>query len=260
MEHVTSADGTTIVYQQSGTGQPLILVDGALCHRTFGPMGALAPFLADQFTVTIYDRRGRGDSGDTAPYAVEREIDDLSALIRQAGGSAFVYGISSGAALAVAAASRLPSIQKLAVYEPPFMLTEVDRQQAAAYTQDLTELLAEGRRGDAVARFMTRVGMPDEAVSGMRQAPMWPGLEAVAPTLAYDDAVLGDSSVPTARAASIRIPTLVMDGSASPPFMRDAARALADAIPSAVYRTLEGQTHEVSPEALAPALKAFFRA
>ncbi len=255
MATVTSKDGTTIAYDKSGQGPAVILVDGAMCHRTFGPMGGLAPLLAEHFTVYMYDRRGRGESGDTAPYAVEREIEDIEALINEAGGSAYMYGISSGAALAMAAANRLPSIKKLALYEAPY---NFGRQQWAEYTKQLKETLSDGRRGDAIALFMTLVGMPAEAVAGMRQAPMWPGFEAVAPTLAYDAAALGDGSVPTARAAAINVPTLVMDGGASPAFMRETAQAIANAIPGAQYRTLEGQTHEVSAEALAPVLVEFF--
>jgi pimeloyl-ACP methyl ester carboxylesterase len=257
MSNVISKDGTAIAFDKIGTGPAVIFVDGALCYRGFGPMSGLAPHLAPHFTVITYDRRGRGESGDTLPYAVEREIEDIQALIDEAGGSAFVYGISSGGALALRAASRLPGIKKVAIYEAPYSL-EAGRSIAADYTTRLTEALSEGRRGDAVAAFMMRVGMPAEAVAGMRHAPMWPGLEAVAPTLGYDNAVMGDGTVPTERAAAINVPTLVMDGGASPAMMRDAADAIADAIPGAQRRTLEGQTHEVAPEAIAPALVEFF--
>ena len=258
MSKVTSKDGTSIAFDKAGQGPALLLVDGAMCYRAFGPMGPLSALLAKQFTVYTYDRRGRGESGDTPPYAVEREIEDIDALIKQAGGSAYVYGISSGAVLSVAAAARLPSIKKLALYEPPLMLDEAGRRMSANYTVQLNDALAAGRRGDAVAAFMTRVGMPADALAGMRQAPVWPMFEAIAPTLAYDNAVMGDSGVPTARAASVKVPTLVMGGGASPDFMQNAAQALQKAIPGSQYRTLAGQTHEVAAEAIAPELEKFF--
>jgi pimeloyl-ACP methyl ester carboxylesterase len=258
MSKVISKDGTSIAFDKAGSGPAVILVDGAMCYRAFGPMRPLSALLTDHFTVYTYDRRGRGESGDTAPYAVEREIEDIDALIKEAGGSAYVYGISSGAALAVAAAARLPSIKKLALYEPPFMLDEGGRQMAANYTVQLTDVLSKGQRGEAIAAFLTRVGMPADALAGMRQAPVWPMFEAIAPTLAYDNAVMGDSSVPTAQAASVKVPTLVMGGGASPDFMQNAAQALQHAIPGAQYRTLEGQTHEVAAEAIAPVLEKFF--
>jgi pimeloyl-ACP methyl ester carboxylesterase len=260
MGTVTSHDGTTIAFERTGTGPALILVDGAMCSRSFGPMGPLAALLAPHFTVFTYDRRGRGESGDTAPYAVEREVEDLAALIEAAGGSAFVYGISSGAALALTAASQLSSITRLALYEPPFSVDADAAQRWKAYRTKLTELLGKGRRGDAVELFMTFVGAPAEAVAPMRQSPVWPAFEAVAPTLAYDAAALGDGLVPTARAAKIAVPTLAMTGGASPEWMRQVTRASAEAIPGARYHTLAGQTHEVAAEAIAPALTEFFQA
>jgi len=258
MKAVRSQDGTAIAFDQSGDGPALILVDGALCSRAFGPMGPLAALLAPHFTVFNYDRRGRGDSGDTQPYAVEREVEDIAALIAEAGGSAFVYGISSGAALALEAARKLPTIAKLAVYEPPFSADEHAPRPPADYVPQLTERLAAGRPGDAVALFMQVVGTPDEAIAQMRQAPMWPMLEAVAPTLVYDGIIMDGFTVPTARLASINVPTLVMDGGASPEWMRRTGQAVADAIPDAQHRTLAGQTHDVAAEAIAPVLVEFF--
>jgi pimeloyl-ACP methyl ester carboxylesterase len=259
MNTVVSKDSTTIAYDRSGTGPALILVDGALCSRTFGPMGPLAALLAPHFTVYIYDRRGRGESGDTLPFAVEREIEDIEALIAEAGGSAFVYGISSGAALAFEAARALPTaITKLALYEPPYT-TKADRvERFLEYRMQLDALLAEGRRGDAIELFMRFVGAGDEGVAGMRQSPVWPVFEAVAPTLPYDAAELGDSAVPTERAAYVTIPTLVAAGGATFPFIQEAAQALAEALPNAQHRVLAGQTHDVAAEVLAPALVEFF--
>ncbi|HEX2771693.1 MAG TPA: alpha/beta hydrolase [Micromonosporaceae bacterium] len=259
MTTVTSRDGTPIVLDTTGDGPPVVLVDGAMCFRAFGPMPSLAQVLAPHFTVVTYDRRGRGESGDTQPYAVEREVDDLAALIEYAGGSAYVYGISSGAALAMeAAASGLP-IRKLALYEPPYTAEGGDTDAVEEDNRQLNGLLAAGRRGDAVEHFMSGVGMPPEAIADMRRSPTWPVFEAVAPTLAYDYAVLGDGTVPRERAARIGVPTVVAAGGASPDFLQTPARALADAIPGATYRTLDGQTHEVAPHAISAVLQEFFR-
>src|SRR5688500_11275911 len=247
MKKATSNDGTEIAYDKRGNGPPVILVDGALCYRSFGPMPQLAELLAPHFTVYNYDRRGRGDSGDTQPYAVTREIEDIEALIDEAGGSAFVFGTSSGGCLALEAAIQLgDKIKKLAMYEPTYNSDKAVRPAWKEYRQELAELLAADRRGDAAALFMKSVGTPDDQVDGMRHAPIWPMFEAVAPTLAYDAAVLGeDRSVPVGRAAKIVAPSLVMNGTVIP-FMLDTAQALARAIPNAQHRTLEGQTHDVN--------------
>ncbi len=261
MKKVQSADGTTIAFDQLGKGPALILVGGAFEQRAMDSETAqLAPLLAQHFTVFHYDRRGRGESTDTLPYAVEREIEDIEALINEAGGSAFVFGISSGAALAMEAAIKLgDKVKKLAMYEAPYNSDDTARQAWMDYRKQLKELLTADRRGDAVALFMMLVGMPADHVPGMRQHPMWPMFEAVAPTLAYDAAVLGeDASVPTGRAASVAVPALIMDGSASYPFMHITALALVKAMPHAEHRTLEGQTHEVAPQVLAPVLEEFF--
>ncbi len=254
MDTVTSADGTAIAFTRTGSGPAVVLVDGALCYRGAGPMTPLAERLADHFTVFTYDRRGRGESADTLPFAVEREIEDLEALLAEAGGSASAYAISSGAALVLRSAAAGVAWQRLALYEPPFLGPN------AGYTARLAELLAAGRRGDAVAWFMTTVGVPAEQIAGMRHAPVWPVFEAIAPTLAYDDAALGDGTVPEEDAARVKVPTILLDGGASPAGLRAAAEATARAIPSADYRTLPDQTHDVSPDALAPVLVEFFTA
>jgi pimeloyl-ACP methyl ester carboxylesterase len=260
MEKVTSKDGTEIVYDKRGTGPSIILVDGALCYRSFGPMPGLSELLAPHFTVYNYDRRGRGDSSDTQPYTVAREVEDIEALIEEAGGSAFVFGTSSGGCLALEAAiQRGDKIKKLAIYEPPYNSDPAVLPAWTEYRRQLAELLAAGGRGDAAALFMRSVGTPDQQVDGMRQAPIWTIFEAVAPTLAYDAAVLGeDRSVPVKRAAKVAVPTLVMNGTTIP-FMLDTAPALANAIPHAQHRTLEGQSHDVNLEVLAPVLVGFFK-
>ncbi len=260
MKKVTSKDGTEIAYEKRGAGPAVILVDGALCHRSFGPMPQLAELLALRFAAYNYDRRGRGDSGDTRPYALAREIDDIEALIDEAGGSAFVFGTSSGACLALEAAIKLGAkIKKLAMYEPPYNSEKAVQQAWKEYRKQLAELLAADRRGDAAALFMKSVGTPAEQIDGMRHAPVWPMFEAVAPTLAYDAAALGeDRSAPIERAANVTVPALVMNGSTIP-FMLDTAKALAKAIPQAQHRTLEGQSHDVNLEVLAPVLVEFFK-
>ncbi|QBD78034.1 alpha/beta hydrolase [Ktedonosporobacter rubrisoli] len=260
MKKIYSKDGTAIAFDQSGEGPAVILVGGAFQHRAIDPKTAkLAALLAQHFTVFHYDRRGRGDSGDTLPYAIEREIEDLEALLNEAGGSACVFGMSSGAVLTLHAAARGLNIKKMALYEAPFNSGDDDARQAAEnYTKQLTALLAEGRRGDAAALAMTTFGAPAQAVAGMRQMPFWPTFEAVAPTLAYDSAIMGDSSIPTTLITSIPVPTLVMDGGASPAFMHNAAEAVAHSLPNAQRCTLAGQTHDVDPDVLAPVLAEFF--
>jgi pimeloyl-ACP methyl ester carboxylesterase len=218
----------------------------------------LAALLAEHFTVFNYDRRGRGDSGDTPPYAVEREVEDIDALINEAGGSVFLYGTSSGAGLALEAAASGLAITELALWEPPFILDE-SRRPPADQVERYNEMISAGRRGDAVEFFMAKVvGLPPEFVAYARTQPFWQAQEDLAHTLAYDATVMGDYSLPVERAAAVTAPTLVIAGGASLPFMRETARALADVIPDAQTRTLEGQEHNVAPEALAPVLEEFF--
>jgi len=260
---VTSQDGTRIAYDRAGQGPAVILVEGATGYRAFGFSPVLAQLLAPDFTVYSYDRRGRGESGDTLPYAVAREVEDIDALITAAGGSASIYGISSGAALALEAAIGLQGkVTKLALYEASYDDSETGVAVWHTYRAKLTEALAADRRGDAVALFMSIVGVPAEMIDGMRQSPQWSVFEAIAPTLAYDAACLGpDRTVPTERAAAVTAPTLVMDGGANieiMPFMRASAVALAAAIPNAQHRTLEGQRHDVDSQVLAPVLAEFF--
>jgi pimeloyl-ACP methyl ester carboxylesterase len=258
MNTVTSRDGTTIAFDRLGDGPPVVLVCGGSTDRMAN--APLAELLAEHFTVFNYDRRGRGDSGDLAPYAVERELEDLDAVIDAAGRPAFVYGTSSGGALALEAAASGLAITKLAMWEPPFSLDESSRppqDQVERYD----EMISAGHRGDAVEYFMTKVvGLPPEFVAYARTQPFWQKQEELAHTLAYDATIMGDYSLPAERAASVAAPTLVMAGGESFPFMRETARALADVIPYAHRRILEGQDHNVAPEALAPVLVEFFKA
>jgi pimeloyl-ACP methyl ester carboxylesterase len=257
MNTVTSRDGTTIAFDRMGEGPPVILVGGGSTDRMAN--APLAALLASDFTVLNHDRRGRGGSGDTAPYAVEREVEDIEALVEEAGGSAFLYGTSSGAALALeAAASGLPTT-RLALWEPPYVLDESRRPPADQVAQ-YDAMIAEGRRGDAVEYFMTKVvGMPAEFAAQARTQPWWSATEALAHTLAYDATIMGDYSVPTEQAASVKAPTLVIAGGADFPWMRETAQALAEALPGGQMRILEGQGHDVDPAVLAPVLVEFFR-
>jgi pimeloyl-ACP methyl ester carboxylesterase len=255
METVTSADGTLIAFDQLGFGPPLVLVAGASCDRAVD--ARLAEELGRHFTVLNYDRRGRGDSTDTLPYAVEREVEDLGVLLDAAGGNATVVGLSSGAALAAhAAADGLP-IGHLVMWEPPFRLDAEGQRAVERYAAQLDALLADGRRGDALELFMRTVGLPAEAIAGMRQSPYWPAGEAIAPTLAYDAAVMGNGALPVERFASVRAATLVLAGGASPHWMRDTARAAAEAIPGATFRELPDQAHDVAPTVLTAAVHDF---
>ena len=260
METVRSADGTAIAYDQAGHGPLLIIVDGAMNTRSSGSKPQLVELLAARFTVLSYDRRGRGDSGDTQPYAAGREIEDIEALIDRAGPAACLYGHSSGGCLALDAAAQLgPKVSKLAMYEAPYNDDPAFQQAWAQYLEQLASALAGNRRGDAVAAFMRLVGMPAGQVEAMRQAPFWPGMEAIAPTLAYDHAgVIGqDPSVPVKRAAQVDVPALVVYGTASPPFMAETATTLSKALPHAELRALDNQDHDVDPVVLAPVLTAF---
>ncbi len=257
MQTVYSKDGSAITFDQSGSGLPVILVCGGSVDRMSN--APLAALLSKQFTVFNYDRRGRGASGDTAPYAVAREIEDIEAVMNAAGGSPFLFGSSSGASLALeAAASGLP-IKKLALWEPPYIVDNSRPRPPADTAKTYTELVSAGRRGDAVEYFMAKVvGLPPEFVAQARTQPWWPFQEALAHTLAYDATVMGDYTLPTARAASVKTPTLVIAGGADMPWMRDTAKALTSVIPGAQSRYLDGQGHNVDAQVLAPVLAEFF--
>jgi pimeloyl-ACP methyl ester carboxylesterase len=256
MESVTSRDGTTIAFDRLGEGPPVVLVCGGSVDRMAD--AAIAQELASDFTVLNYDRRGRGDSGDTPPYAIEREVEDIEAVIDEAGGSANLWGSSSGAVLAMIAAASGAPVTKLALWEPPFILDENARPPADQVEQ-YERMIAEGRRGDAAEYFMSKVvGMPPEFVADARTQPWWAAQEAIAHTLAYDARIMGDYSIPTETAGAVKAPTMVVAGGADMPFMRASAEALADAIPDGEVHFLDGQGHNVDPTVLAPALKEFF--
>ncbi len=255
LQTVASADGTAIVVEVSGSGPAVVLVSGGSVDR--GANAGLAAALESDFTVYNYDRRGRGDSGDTPPYAVQREIEDIEAVIGQAGGTAHLYGSSSGAGLALEAAAAGAPVAKLVLWEPPYNLDPTGRPPADSVEQ-LDRMVGDGRRGDAAEFFMTQmVRLPAEFVAFARTQPWWAAQEAIAHTLAYDARVMGDYSVPTETAARVTVPTIILTGGASFALFRPTAEALAAAMPDARTQVLEGQEHNVDPAVLGPAMKAF---
>jgi pimeloyl-ACP methyl ester carboxylesterase len=257
MRTTLSADGTKIAFDRTGDGPPVILVVGAFNDRSTGV--PLAKALESQFTVFNYDRRGRGASGDTQPYSVGREVEDLDALIREAGGEARVFGYSSGGTLVLEAAARGLNITKLALYEAPFMVGDDVRRPPKDLADQLAKLVAAGRRGDAVELFQTRlVGIPEQVVIQMRNAPFRAALEATAHTLIYEATIVGDLSLPTAQLRSIKVPTLAIYGGESPAFMGSGAKAVAEAVHDGQVRRLDGQNHDIVPSALGPVLAEFF--
>lgn len=261
---VVSKDGTAIAYTRTGAGRPVVLVDGALNDRALnGPNPRLAAVLGSDCTVFTYDRRGRGESGDTPPRTIEREVEDLEAIIEAAGGSANVYGISSGGALALEAAKRLSSITRLALYELPFVVDDSRAPIPSEFAVHLGELAAAEERSEALRYFFTAgIGLPRAMVAMMRLLPAWSKLKALAHTLPDDAQLIGDagSGAPlrSERWANVTIPTLVLAGGKSPAWMRNAMCSLADVLPNADHAELAGQTHLVKPKALAPVLGEFF--
>jgi pimeloyl-ACP methyl ester carboxylesterase len=259
MNHVISKDGTSIAYDRAGEGPPLILMGGALNDRR--SVAELAERMSQSFTVYNYDRRGRNGSGDTEPYAVERELEDLQALIDVAGGSALLFANCTGGMLALEAVSAGQAITRLALYEPPYLLDGPHARLDEEYRRRLSELVEAGRLGDAVEHFMVNaVGFTPDAVGRIRMAPIWPMLESLAPSLRYDAVLAGDNSLPTGLLPSITLPTLVIDGADSPQWARDPMQTLVDLLPDGRRVSLEGHNHNLVADAVAPVLLEFFRA
>jgi pimeloyl-ACP methyl ester carboxylesterase len=264
MSTTRSKDGTRIAFDRRGTGPALIIVDGAMCHRGMGPSGPLAQLLAPHFTVITYDRRGRGESGDTAPYDVQREVEDIEALIDEAGGQAYLYGVSSGAALALKAAEQLPGVAKVAVFEAPFIVDRSREPMTAEYWGRIEAAAEGGDPGLAVKLFMKAVGVPGIIIRVMSILPSWAKLKAVARTLPHDGALVAEHQqgrpLPADAWRGVTMPALVLDGGKSPAWMRNAMRSLAGILPNAKYQTLPGQTHMVKASAQLQPLVAFFGA
>ena len=261
MEKVTSADGTTIAYERFGEGDPLIVVAGATCDRARSR--EVSERFGEDFATINYDRRGRGDSGDAETYAVERELEDLAALIEAVGGRALVYGHSSGAALGLRAAAAGLGITRLVAHEAPYHPPGTGTPgEDRAYAESLDKTLAAGNRGDAVELFLSFTGMPAEMIKGFRDDPSFAGMEALAPTLAYDAAVMGnlenDAEIPAGMLAAITQPVLAIYGTISPPRFRETAETIAAGVADGRLLGLEGQHHVVAPDVLAPVLVDFF--
>jgi pimeloyl-ACP methyl ester carboxylesterase len=260
---VDSRDGARIAYERFGSGPAVILIGGALNDRNGRASGvALARALGTRLTAYAYDRRGRGDSTGGVADGIARETEDIAALIAEAGGTAGLFGMSSGAALAIAAATD-PVVNKVAVYEPPFSTTPLEEIGARAYGAALQRHLAAGDNDQALALFLETVGVPAPVIAGMRAGAGWRPMAAMAPTLLEDCLVLDEANgapVPTERLAAIAGPMLALAGERSPPQLRTAAAIVAERARTGSYRILAGQTHDVSIEALAPALEDFFAA
>jgi len=262
---VISADGTRIAYTAWGDGEPIVIIDGATAYRATTPEDAgTAQLLADEFLVISYDRRGRGESGDTAPYAIEREIEDLEAIIAGPGGGrpATVFAWSSGGFLALNAAQAGTPIARLGLFEPPAVADDSRPPLPADYVERLEAAIAADRPSDAAELFLSAaVLMPDEFVVGMRGSDMWQGLEAVAPTISYDGRNIGDAMsgkpLSTERWNRIDVPVLVMHGDSTWPFLASGSRAVAELLPTATLTVLPGENHSTTPEALAPVLRRF---
>lgn len=259
MAHVTSKDGTKIAYEKLGQGPPLVLVWGALGARDSPFTKAMREELAKSFTVYDYDRRGRGGSGDAKPFSVQKEIDDLRAVCEGAGGSPFVWATSSGAALALEAAAAGVPMRTLAAHEPPYMVGEHAAKFDRGYERNVTPLVEEGKRSEAVAYFMRTVGVPGFFVVLMRLMPFWKKAVAVAHTLPYDAAVMGGFVLPEKRLREIRVPTVVLVGDKTPASLQAAADEVARVVPDATKRVLPKQNHGVKPAALRPVLAEIFR-
>jgi len=266
MHYATSKDGTKIAYDKTGQGPSLILVSGAFSYRKFAPLVQLATLLSENFTVYNYDRRGRGDSGDSQTYAVEREIEDLQAMIELAGGEAAVWGLSSGAALALRAAASGAKITKLALHEPPFVVDKADRKPPENFLKRITELVAENRRAEAIKYFMTEgMGAPSFVVGMMRLMPgVWSNLLAVAHTLPYDAALLDGymdgNPLPSESWSHVEIPALVLEGPESPAGLRRGSQATAAALPNARLLSKKGLGHtkKLNAKMISTELAAFF--
>lgn len=266
MPTVASKDGTKIAFEKVGSGPAVILVNGAMSYRRAfdTTLEDLAELLSKDFTVYDYDRRGRGESGDTKPFTKEREIEDIQALIEDAGGEAMLVGFSSGGAVTLETAAITPGVKKAFVYEVPFIVDD-SRQPLDNYEGDTTKLVAEGKLDELLEYFVTVVaGIPAEFVGGIKQdQAMWERMRAIAPTIPHDAAFMSEfmkgKPLPAGYWSKVKVPVLVGDGGASPAWIRNAAEALAEALPNASRETFAGQTHSVDPKVIAPVIIEFFK-
>lgn len=259
MTQVKSKDGTLIAYHKAGTGPAIILVDGAFCSKDFGPMPKLAPLLSQHFTVITYDRRARGESGDTKPYAIDREIEDIEALITNHGGRAHLFGVSSGAILALHAVAKGLNVPKLAIFEPPFAGKAQQARRPHA-VRELTGLIDHNELGKAVKFYLRKVmGVPAIFTFLIRMSQNWSKMTANARSLPYDATICGDFEIPKGIADSISIPVLAIDSIKSPKILRTAVESVVNALPNATRKSLNGTLHDVPAKILVPELAQFFR-
>jgi pimeloyl-ACP methyl ester carboxylesterase len=259
MHTTKSRDGTTLAYDVYGSGPALIYVTGASCFRSFRPVLQDAKAFAQEFTVYNYDRRGRGDSGDTPPYSIEREVEDIDAMIDAAGGKANLYGHSSGAVLALEAALRMPGkVHKVVMYDPSYVHDEAEKATYSQLSQKVQRLLDSGKNREAMRTFLKGIGMPSIFVWLLPLFPGWKTMVALAPTLTYDIALTKDLP-PVDRATQITVPTQIVVGEKSPAGLHDVANQLTKAVPGAKFEQLPGQNHMVSAKALLPVLSRFLK-
>ncbi|HMQ06930.1 MAG TPA: alpha/beta hydrolase [Saprospiraceae bacterium] len=258
-----STDGTNIAFSKTGKGKPLILVDGAFCHRKFGANEKLPQYLHDHFTVYSYDRRGRNESGNTLPYSPQKEYDDLQTIINEAGGNAFVYGISSGAALALEAANQGVKIDKMALFEAPFITDASRLPLPDNFLDRLKSCIDEEKRGKAVQLFLrTGIGLPAMVVWMMHIMPAWKQMKQWAHTLPYDIEILGNTGsgkpLGIEKWSNVTNPVLVISGSNSAQWSQNSMQELVTVLPNARHLTLKGQSHIVNPKVIVKELIQFF--
>lgn len=259
MKTILSKDGTPLAYDIYGSGPALIFITGATCFRLFEPVLHDVQVIAQEFTVYNYDRRGRGDSGNTLPYVIERELEDIEAMLEAAGGKAYLYGHSSGAILALEATLRLNGkVSKLVMHDPAYASDEADQNEFEKMGQELEALLAKGKNEEAISFFLQGIGLPPEVITGMQHSPQWATMEALAPTLAYDTR-LASSLAPVERISQLTTPTLIVIGEESPPSIHEVAHQLGQALPKAERSQLAGQDHLADPEVLLPVLSSFLK-
>jgi pimeloyl-ACP methyl ester carboxylesterase len=263
-QFVISKDGTQIAFSKTGKGAPLILIDGAFCHRNFGANMKLLRYLTDHFEVYTYDRRGRGESGNTLPYAIEREFEDIEAIVKIIGEPPFIYGISSGAALALEAAKHGVNFRKILVFEAPYITDNSRAPYPANYLMCIQSMINEKKYGEAVKYFMvTGIGLPKVVVWMMQFMPVWKKMKQIAPTLEYDTLMLKNygsgESLKWEDWEMLKIPVLAISGTKSEKWIQNAMKNLAEALPMGKHFDLAGQNHLVSPKALSPHLINFFK-
>ncbi len=260
---VESADGTAIAYDVTGTGPAVVVVEGALCQRSMGTAQALMPLLSQHYTVFAYDRRGRGQSGPgSSPYVVNREVEDLVAVLEAAGPDAFVIGASSGAVLVLEALRAGVSMRMVALYEAPFIVDDTHAPNDTDLGERTQQLIAAGQRGDAVKLFMRTVGVPAFGLMMMRLMPVWKKLCGVAHTLPNDYALVLEHQqgepLPAGHLSGVTVPVMVIVGGKSPRYMKNAQAAISAALPNGTLRELPGERHMVRGKATVPVLREFW--